>query len=193
MSIFKNRECFTLETPLSNKSELENLSKIPFNKLNPTFLEQFSEFKLKIFKTCQSKFVHGIEFDGSTIIKLITNFVEEINKESIPNMSNFIESLIENKIVAQFEKAKDYFFNQMKQLESSSISNFENCDFYRNIQQIKEKAKSILNEFKKLGRDKLKANNLFSNQISILEKLMEENESNIIQKRNLDTETYSLS
>ena len=190
-SIFKNRECITLVSPSEDKSDQEDLSKIPFNKLNPLFLAQFSVLKEKIFKNIQPKIVEGIEMDGNTIVGLISYFVEVINKGSSPNIIRYIESLIETKILYQFEKSKYYFLKAIKQLGSSSISNFEDFNLYRYLQNIKENSVSILNEcLKYVKGDQSNLNNIFNNQILMLENLMADNESEIIKKNIIDSEKY---
>ena len=89
------------------------------------YQEQFLNFKNSLFENPNPKYLFGHPIDGQTLGKILVKFVEEINKGSIPNISNAWESLIENKIIEFYELSRAIFENKIKQLENRElIENF---------------------------------------------------------------------
>ena len=88
LKYFHDRDCITLVRPVDSEEEIKALNKIPFKSLKADFRNDFLELKDKIFKDSNPKRFNGKKLNGPTLVNLITEFVEVINKGGIPNINN---------------------------------------------------------------------------------------------------------
>ena len=191
LSTFKERECITLIRPVDEEKDLQNLSNIPFEQLKPDFQKQFQDFKTRLFSGCKEKQFNGIPIDGNSIKGLLIKYFDEINKGSIPNISNAFDSFAENHILLHFERSCEFFLRQIKLFNTKNDLPLEEIELYKEIDKIKHESITMFQECKKYIRLDSQFNLSFYNQhFSKIEKIMSDAEINSIKKNKENSELY---
>jgi len=76
-----------LVRPIDDESDLKKLNQISKQKLKQEFRDELDTLKVKIFKDSLSKKIRGKKFNGPSLALLIEQWIDAINKGSVPNIS----------------------------------------------------------------------------------------------------------
>lgn len=98
MKYFKDRDCITLVRPLDSEDELKHLNKFPLSKLKSDFKTEFIKLKQKVYEECTPKVFNGKKLNGNTLVNLLNEFINAINKGAVPNINNVYHFLNEDGI-----------------------------------------------------------------------------------------------
>ncbi len=124
---FPDRDCCTLVRPTDNESDLKKLNQIPKQKLKEEFIAELDALKTKIFRESYSKKIRGKKCNGASLALLIEEWVDAINKGTVPNIStmyniNFyfyrLDHVINNDIQEFYEKALKAYINKIDTLNT---------------------------------------------------------------------------
>lgn len=85
---FSDRDCITLVRPLDSEDELRKLNKFPFSKLKSDFKTEFLKLRQKVYEESCPKVFNGKKLNGSTLVNLLNEFINAINKGAVPNINN---------------------------------------------------------------------------------------------------------
>lgn len=152
-SIFQVRECTTLIRPVTDEEKLQNLFSLDDSELRPDFIRQIINLRKRIFENLNEKNFKNL--DGNMLIDMITSYISNINKGSIPNISNTFEiiSLAQSrKSIESSEKIYDslinYFLSLCNELREKSISSYCRFKINSNLSEsdIRANKKAILSK-----------------------------------------------
>ena len=88
MTFFPDRDCITLVRPIENENLLQQLMTISDSELRPEFLEQASQFRLKVFNKVTPKMINGRILSGEMLIQLLASILDSLNTGCIPVIEN---------------------------------------------------------------------------------------------------------
>lgn len=180
MKYFKNRECFTLTRPIDSEKDLNQLDKIPFDQLKPNFKLEFLSLKNKIFKDTNPKAINGKKMTGTVLANLIEEFVNAINKGSVPNINNAWDSVINKDINECYAKAIENF----KKITNTIKEIYEQDFLTKKLLDMRMESIMIYNKFLNLNNETFTNERYFKWYQSSKDKL--EDELNRIQNKILN-------
>jgi hypothetical protein len=85
---FADRDCCTMIRPLANEKQLQNLARLPLDRLRPEFLQQVNSIREKILFRMKPKELNGRHLTGSMIAHLAGQYVDAINCGHVPNIES---------------------------------------------------------------------------------------------------------
>eukprot|EP01022_Parablepharisma_sp_SALTPOND_P025670 TRINITY_DN602_c1_g1_i1.p1 TRINITY_DN602_c1_g1~~TRINITY_DN602_c1_g1_i1.p1 ORF type:complete len:1870 (-),score=221.62 TRINITY_DN602_c1_g1_i1:13785-19394(-) len=85
---FADRDCATLVRPTEDEGDLQNLIRLPDDKLRKEFVDQLSVVKTKIRKKLRAKIVNGKKVNGPMLADLCIAYTDAINGGKVPSIDN---------------------------------------------------------------------------------------------------------
>jgi hypothetical protein len=149
LKYFKSRECFTLPRPVDSEKDLNQLDKIPFEQLKSNFKLEFMNLRNKIYKEANAKVMNGKKMTGSVLANLLEEFVNAINKGSVPNINNAWDSVISKDINECFNKAIEKY----KQNTSKIKEIYEQDALTKMLLEMRMESILIYNKFLNLNSE----------------------------------------
>lgn len=162
---FKDRDCWTLVRPVANELDLQNLVDREVNQLRPEFVEQMNALRKKVMLGVNPKTMNNKELSGEMLGNLIENYVNTINKGSVPSIENawsyicknecgkalqdsqeLYERTIMNAISVKSPMHEEELFILHKETKSSALKLFKSKAVGPEVPKILEKLKSIIQE-----------------------------------------------
>ena len=128
LKYFKERECITLPSPVEEK-DLHMLKKLQFNDLAINFRDQFNNLREKLFIDSKSKLFNGKNVNGPMLAYFLTSFINEINKDNIPNVINIISEMAIYGIEIHYNYSKALFNQRFEELKEDEL-NFDIKEIY---------------------------------------------------------------
>eukprot|EP00762_Andalucia_godoyi_P004574 ANDGO_05088.mRNA.1 GBP4 protein len=113
---FVDRDCFTLKRPVTDESKLQRISSLPLTELRPEYLEQLVELKERIFNRTECKQIDGHMLTGRMLLELTKEYVDAINKGSVPTISSAWDSVVTMENQKALQTAVEYYTRQMEKI-----------------------------------------------------------------------------
>ena len=120
LKYFKERECITLPSPVKEK-DLNMLKKLQFDDLESNFRDQFNNLRNKLYIDSKSKLINGRNVNGPMIAYLLTSFINEINKDNIPNVINILTEMAIYDIENHYNYSKALFKKRFEELKEDEL------------------------------------------------------------------------
>jgi hypothetical protein len=115
--LFVARDCVTLVRPVSDEKSLQQIDKMPWSKLRPEFRKAIEELQSKVFAEVPVKKVFDKPIDGKGLVVLIQNYVEAINRGSIPTIHSAWENVANQENQRAFDEALKLFQQHLSVLD----------------------------------------------------------------------------
>lgn len=142
---FKKRGCVTLPRPVESEKDLQNLNMIPFNRLKPEFISEFTVLKNHVYKEASPKIINGKRIHGKELAKLIVSFVNAINTGAVPNISTAWNDIVNDEIKAAYTSSLYYYKKESfallaKDLKEIELQSHLYCILYEAVMKYEEVA-----------------------------------------------------
>jgi len=167
--LFKERDCFTMVRPVTNETQLQDLSNLDNKELRTEFLEQVILLRKKILNNCRSKKFKGSKLNGEQFLKVIENYISIINSGSIPSVDDIWNSLCKLESAKAIEvAAKEYEKIFKEKIKENNYKPFDLKSLVDNHNEAKRKSlfvfkrNSITNEESFISELKSKLKEKFS-------------------------------
>jgi len=135
---FADRDCATLVRPTENEGDLQNLIKLPDDKLRKEFVDQIATLKTKIKKKLHAKIVNGKKLNGPMLADLCVAYTDAINTGQVPSIDNAWTYVCKSQCENALCEAQKTFEENIKEKLTSKLPLSE--------QKIKEEFEMIKNE-----------------------------------------------
>ena len=133
---FSDRDCATLVRPTENEGDLQNLIKLPDDKLRKEFVDQLNAIKAKIKKKLKAKVVNGKKVNGPMLADLCVAYTDAINGGQVPSIDNAWTYVCKSQCESALNEAQKAFGDSAKEKLLSKLPLSE------------QKIKEIFNELK---------------------------------------------
>jgi len=154
---------------------------MPFKSLKTEFRNDFLELKDKIFKDANPKRFNGKKLNGPTLVNLITEFVEVINKGGIPNINNAWDQVVEKDIDSYLKKAMINFKNRTSELKGC----MEQEELIKLLYDYRYSSMLLFNKCEQLNPD-ITTNSAYNHKYGTARRTLEDEilkeESNIVDR-----------
>ncbi|KAJ0402516.1 hypothetical protein ATCC90586_002686 [Pythium insidiosum] len=110
---FRDRDCVTLVRPVHDESQLQQVDKLPIEKLRPEFQKQLKDIKDLVYgDSLKPKTLQGKPLNGSMFAGLLHAYVDAINSGGVP----VITSAWEGVTASECRKAVNTSFDSFKKM-----------------------------------------------------------------------------
>ena len=86
----------TMSVPSLSKNACENIMEMEFDELTEQFQEDVELIQFKMFKQTPVKKIQARSLNGPLYVDLLVHFVEVLNKQGVPNVSNVWDIVMAN-------------------------------------------------------------------------------------------------
>mmetsp|Transcript_11170 Transcript_11170/g.9543 ORF Transcript_11170/g.9543 Transcript_11170/m.9543 type:complete len:255 (-) Transcript_11170:823-1587(-) len=111
---FKERECVTLATP-AQSAYLKKINSMPEEALDQEFQRNLIGLREKITAKVSAKQLRGVNLNSRMFFAMLSNYIDSLNNNKVPNLALAWDSLIENECQEALENAIELYEIALKQ------------------------------------------------------------------------------
>lgn len=113
--LFPERDCVTLVRPVTEEADLQNLNRVPYEKLRPQFRTQVEDFTNKVYTSLKPKTIDGAGVNGRMFVNLATEYCKAINTSSVPVIQSTWAYLVQSQLRECLKEAVLVYSRVMKE------------------------------------------------------------------------------